>query len=143
MAEESKTGIGEYTDADFRRVILRALRLLGVLTLAALAPVWWKLGWKSAVLLLTGAAISGSGVWEWLRLMSAIIERMDATPGARVRPMGRVLTGFFVRLGLTVVILYASLRFLDGSVYALALGLALGVVSLVIESLRLVRLWTV
>ena len=102
------------------------------------------LGWKSAVLLLTGAAISGSGVWEWLRLMSAIIERMDASvPGVRVHPMGRVLTGFFLRLGLTVVVLYASLRFLDGSVLALALGLALGVVSLTVEGLRLVKLWTV
>ena len=143
-AEKATAVLPEYTDADFRRVILRALRLLGVLAAVALGPVWWKWGWRSAVLLLAGAAISGSGLWEWLRLMTAVIARMDATGvNPEVRPMGPVLVGFFLRLGLTVAVLYASLKFLEGSVMALALGLALGVVSLMIEGLRLVKTWTV
>ena len=42
----------------------------------------------------------------------------------KARPMGRVLVGFFLRLGLTLVLLYVSLKYLNGSVYALAAGLA-------------------
>ena len=134
-----------FSDADFKRTMQSALRLLIVLTLVALPLVWWKLGWQSAALLAVGAAISGSGLWEWLRLMSAVMERMDTaeTPGAKPRPMARILTGFFLRLGLTVVALYVSLKTLDGSVYALAAGLVLGLISLTIEALRLMKAWTV
>lgn len=130
-----------FSDADFKRTILSALRLLVVITVVAVPLVWWKLGWQSAVLLLVGALISGSGLWEWLRLMSAVMVRMDG--GAKARPMGMVLFGFFLRLGLTVVLLYVSLKVLNGSVYALAAGLALGVFALTVEGLRLMKAWTV
>jgi len=130
-----------FSDEDFRSTMLRALRLLAIFTAVVLPFVWWKLGWQSAVLLLVGAVISGSGLWEWLRLMTAVMARMDI--GGNARPMGLVLTGFFLRLGLSVVILYVSLKFLDGSVYALAAGLGLGVFALLFEALRLVKAWTV
>ncbi len=130
-----------FSDADFKRTILRALRLLLWLTIVGAALVWWKMGWRSAALLAVGAAISGSGLWEWLRLMSAVMARMDV--GGEAKPVGLVLTGFFLRLGLTVVVLYVSLKALDGSVFALAAGLGLGVVSLTFEALRLVKAWTV
>src|SRR6185312_15805208 len=91
-----------FTDADFRRTMLSALRLLGVVTVVAVPLVWWKMG--SAALLVVGAVISGSGLWEWLRLMTAVMERMDA--GGVARPMGMVLVGFFLRLALAVVLLY-------------------------------------
>jgi hypothetical protein len=140
-AEDGVKGIESFTDADFRRTMLSALRLLTVITLVAAPLVWWKLGWQSAVLLLVGAVISGSGLWEWLRLMTAVMVRMDA--GGKARPMGMVLAGFFLRLGLTVVLLYVSLKVLNGSVYALAAGLALGVFALTVEGLRLMKAWTV
>jgi hypothetical protein len=133
--------IDSFTDADFRRTMLSALRLLAVITLLGAPLVWWKLGWQSAALLMVGAAISGSGLWEWLRLMTAVMVRMDG--GGKARPMGMVLFGFFLRLGLTVVLLYVSLKVLNGSVYALAAGLALGVFALTIEGLRLMKAWTV
>ncbi len=57
--------------------------------------------------------------------------------------MALLLGGFFLRLGLVVVVLYGSLKFLEGSVVALAVGLGLGVFSLTIEGLRLVKAWTV
>ena len=57
--------------------------------------------------------------------------------------MSRVLASFFLRLGLTLVVLYVSLKYLDGSVYALAAGLAMGVFVLTFEALRLVKAWTV
>jgi hypothetical protein len=130
-----------FTDADFRRTMFNALRLLIVVTAVAAPLVWWKLGWQSAVLLLVGALISGSGLWEWLRLMTAVMARMDG--GGKARPLGMVLAGFFLRLGLTVVLLYVSLKVLNGSVYALAAGLALGVFALTVEGLRLMKAWTV
>jgi hypothetical protein len=129
------------SDADFKRTMISALRLLAIITLIAAPLVWWKMGWASAVLLLIGSLISGSGLYEWLRLMTAVMARMDS--GAQARPMGRILVAFFLRLGLTVVLLYVSLKVLNGSVFALAAGLALGIFSLTVEGLRLMKLWTV
>ena len=133
--------VENFTDDDFRRTMLRTLRLMAIVTVVALPLVWWRLGWQSAVLLLVGSVISGSGLWEWLRLMTAVMARMDG--GGEARPMGLVLAGFFLRLGLTIVILYVSLKFLDGSVYALAAGLGMGVFALTIEGIRLAKAWTV
>lgn len=135
----------EFTDADFRRTILGAIRMLAIASVLAAAILWLKMGWQSAALLAVGALISGSGLWEWLRLMTAVMAQMDAQPGdgGKVRPMGRVLFGFFLRLGLTLAVLYVSLKFLHGSVFALAAGLGLGVFCLSIEGIRLMKAWTV
>jgi hypothetical protein len=130
-----------FSDADFKRTIWSALRLLVVITAIAAPLIWWKMGWQSAVLLLVGSLISGSGLFEWLRLMTAVMVRMDG--GGKAKPMGLILFGFFLRLGLTVVLLYVSLKILNGSVYALAAGLALGVFALTVEGLRLMKAWTV
>ncbi len=130
-----------YTDEDFRRSVTGAIRLLVIATAVATPVVWWKLGWGSAALLVVGAAISGSGLYEWLRLMTAVMTHMDV--GGEARPMGPVMTGFFLRLGVSVGVLYVSLRYLNGSVWALAAGLTLGVFALAIEGLRLMRAWTV
>ncbi len=73
--------------------------------------------------------------------MSAVMVRMDA--GGVARPMGLILFGFFLRLGLTIVVLYVSLNLLDGSVIALAAGLGLGIIALTFEALKLVKAWTV
>ncbi len=130
-----------YTDEDFRRTIVASIRLVAVMTAVAAPVVWWKAGGGSAALLAVGAAISGSGLYEWLRLMTAVMARMDG--GGSARPMGLVLTGFFLRLGGTVVVLYVSLKYLNGSVWAMAAGLAMGVFALSVEGLRLMKAWTV
>lgn len=134
-----------YTDADFKRSIWSALRMIAIAVVIGVPLLWWKLGWQSAVLLAVGAVISGSGLFEWLRLMVALMARMDsggATP-VPVRPLTPVLMGFFLRLGLALALLYGSLKLLDGSVYALIGGLALGVAALSIEGLLLIKSWTV
>lgn len=128
------------SDEDFRRTIVRSLKLLTTLTVVALPLLWWKAGWQTAALLLVGAVISGTGLWEWLRLMTAVMSRMDS--GERARPLAPVLLGFFARLAGTIVVLYGSLKLLDGSVYALAAGLGLGVFALTVEALRLMQAWT-
>jgi hypothetical protein len=135
------SAIDSYTDADFKRTIWSALRLLAIITVVATPLLWWKAGWPSAALLVVGAVISGSGLFEWLRLMSAVMVRMDG--GQTARPMAMVLVGFFLRLGVAMVLLYVSLKYLNGSVYALAAGLALGVFALAVEGLRLMKAWTV
>ncbi len=45
-----------FTDADFRRTMWSALRLLAVITVVAAPLVWWKMGWQSR-----GAAAGGCG----------------------------------------------------------------------------------
>ena len=137
--------LSEFTDQDFRATILRALRLLLILALVALPLIWWKFGWRSGLLLLVGAGISASGLWEWLRLLTAVMKRMDASTegSATMRPVALVFFGFFVRLVLVIGVLYGSLKVLQGSVVAIAVGLGLGVLSLTIEGLRLVKAWTV
>jgi ATP synthase I chain len=130
-----------FSDADFRQTILRALRLLAVISVVGAGLLGWKMGWQSAALLAVGAVISASGLWEWLRLMTAVMARMDQ--GGEARPMAMLLLGFFIRLAATIALLYVSLRVLNGSVYALAAGLALGVFALTVEGLRLVKAWTV
>jgi hypothetical protein len=141
IEDDSVKAINSYTDADFKRTIWSALRLMAIITVVAAPLLWWKMGWPSALLLVVGAVISGSGLFEWLRLMSAVMVRMDG--GQTARPMAMVLVGFFLRLGVAMVLLYVSLKYLNGSVYALAAGLALGVFALAVEGLRLMKAWTV
>jgi hypothetical protein len=132
----SKTSIG-MTDDDVRQAVLASIRLLAILSVVGAALFWWGRDWQSAVLLIVGAAISLTSLWEWLRLMTAINQRMDK--GKSPRPMGMILFGFFARLALTLVVLYVSLKFLHGTVLALATGLGLGLISLSIEAFRLLR----
>jgi dipeptide/tripeptide permease len=135
--------LANFSGADFERVIWSALRLIGFAVVIATPVLWWKLGWQSALLLLVGALISGSGIFEWLRLMTALMVRMDTSPDPKpARPMAPVLIGFFLRLLGALALLYVSLKFLHGSVYALIAGLALGVFALTIEGVKLLRSWT-
>ncbi len=140
MAEPAE--VRDFTDRDFRKVVLRALRLLTVVTLVALPLVWWRMGgWRSATMLLVGALISGSGLWEWLRLLTALLPRLEG--GGKASPMGLLLAGFFLRLAIVLMVLYGTLRFLRGSDIALAVGLGLGIFALTIEGVRLAKAWTV
>lgn len=129
---------------DFERTIWTALKMMAFAVAVGVPVIWWKLGWQSAALLVVGAVISGSGIFEWLRLMTALMARMGTEGGEaqRVRPMAPVLLGFFLRLGGALAALYVSLKFLHGSVYALIAGLGLGVFALLVESLRLIKSWT-
>src|SRR5258707_15859818 len=103
-----------FTDADFRRTMWSALRLLAVITEVAAPLVWWKMGWQSAVLLLVGALISGSGLTAWLRLMTAVLVRRASVAKARYNGVG--IDRFFLGLGPSRVLLSVKLYVLHFSV---------------------------
>lgn len=125
------------TDADLSSVFRRALRLVAVLALLAAAILAVAAGWQTALLLLVGAAVSWTGIFEWRNLTNAVFDRLDKHREAR--PVGRAVFLFFLRLGLAAGVLYVSLRYVNGSVYALVGGLGLAVVALSFEALRLLR----
>jgi hypothetical protein len=89
---------------------------------------------------MVGAAVAATGLYESRKLMLAILSRFDE--GAAKKPIAGVVIWFVLRLILAGIVLYVSLRSLDGSVYALCAGLGLAVIALTIESIRLLRAWT-
>ena len=66
-----------YTEADASRSLQRAAKLVLIFAVIALPLTLWRGGWPSAALLAVGAAISASGLWEWRRLMAALMARME------------------------------------------------------------------
>lgn len=125
------------SDVDLKAAMRRAIRLTAILAalgFIALAPT---AGWQTAALYLAGALVSGTGLYEWQRLIDIINAKLDnqQTP----RATGFTLAMFFLRLGIAGLIIYASLRYFHGSLYALVAGLGLAVVALTVEALRLVR----
>ncbi len=130
------------TDEDVRKALLRALWLTGALALVATPVIWVCMGWRSWVLFIVGVAISSTGIYEWLQLMAALVARMEVGEGTvDIQPLGPVLLWFFLRMALAVALLYGSLKVLDGSIYALLGGLALGLIALFIEAIRLLSRW--
>lgn len=125
------------SDDDLRRMMRRALRHVAILSAVLAVVLTFVMGWRSGLMFLAGAAISFTGIWEWRSLALSIFARLDNQQ--HVRPMGRTLVMFFLRLGVAVVILYVSLKCLHGSVYALLAGLGLAILALSLEALRLLR----
>jgi hypothetical protein len=111
--------------------------------------IWVAWGWSSMVMFLVGGAIAATGILEWRQLMAAVLVRLDVasmepegTRSSKPRPMGPVLFWFFIRLVAAAGVLYVSLRSLDGKVIALLLGIALALIALFIEAIRLFRGWS-
>jgi hypothetical protein len=133
----------EFSDQDLRLVMNRALRSVLIAIVAGIPIIWFAWGWRSAVLFLVGGAIAATGILEWRQLMTAVLVRLDAgTTPSTPRPLGPVLFWFFVRLVAAAGVLYVSLRSLDGKVAALLLGIALALISLFVEAIRLFRGWS-
>jgi ATP synthase I subunit len=127
----------DFSDADLRAALMRAIRLTAILAALLFIVLSVTIGWRSGVLLLVGAIISASGLWEWQRLIHAVNARLDQEKNPR--PLGPVLTAFFLRLLIAGGLLYGSLKCLQGSALALVAGLALAVVGLSIEAVRLLK----
>ena len=126
----------DFTDAHLKAAMRRALRMVAVLTAIAFVTLLVTMGWPTAMLLLAGALVSASGLWEWQKLIGIINARLDHQQATGA---GRVVAGFFLRLVVAGLVLYGSLRCFQGSVYALIAGLMLAIVALGFEALRMVR----
>ncbi len=124
------------TDERLRAAMRRAMRTVGFVALFAAAGLAAVYGWRTGAMLLVGAAVSLASLWEWQKLMAAIMAKLDDKKDVG---SARVILGFFLRLFVAAAVLYVSLRSLHGSVYALLGGLLLAVVALAIEAGRLLR----
>ncbi len=133
----------EFSDQDLRLVMNRALRSVLIAIAVGIPIIWFAWGWRSAVLYLVGGAIAATGILEWRQLMAAVLVRLDTGSGQSApKPLGPVLFWFFIRLVAAAGVLYVSLRSLDGKVIALLLGIALALIALFIEAIRLFRGWS-
>ncbi len=132
----------EFSDQDLRLVLNRALRSVAIAIAIGIPVIWIAWGWRSVLMFLVGGAIAATGILEWRQLMTAVLERLDMGSGSKPRPLGGVLFWFFIRIVAAAGVLYVSLRSLDGKVAALLIGLALALVALSIEALRLLRDWS-
>ena len=132
----------EFSDQDLRLVLNRALRSVLIAIVVGFPLIWVAWGWRSAVLFLVGGAIAATGILEWRQLMGAVLIRMDTGGSQTQKPLGPVLFWFFIRLVAAAGLLYVSLRSLDGKVVALLLGIALALIALFIEAIRVFRGWS-
>jgi hypothetical protein len=127
----------QFSDADLKSALRRALKTIAILGVALTSILAVTAGWRTAAMLLVGAAISAVSLYEWERLIAIINAKLDnqKTP----QSTGFVVTMFFLRFGIAAAVLYVSLKCFHGSLYALVAGLGLAVVALTIEAIRLIR----
>jgi hypothetical protein len=130
------TDMPAITDAHLKRAMQRAMLWVGIFGVALASVLLLLAGWQTAVLLLIGAAISATGLWEWQKLIGLVMAKLDKREKAGG---ARVIVGFLLRLAVAGAVLYGSLKSLDGSVYALLGGLALAAIAMAIEATRLIR----
>lgn len=125
------------TDAALAAMMKRAMRLTLVLGAVPALILWIASGWRNAAMLATGAAISAASILEWQRLIRLFNARMDRHKSPRRTVT--VITFFLLRLIIFAGVIYGSLICFRGSVVALLCGLALAVVAIAWEALRLLR----
>ncbi len=127
----------DYSDADLKASMRRAIRLTAVLAVAGSIGLFFLAGWQTAALFIAGALVSATGLYEWQQLIAVINAKLDNQKSPRAT--GFTLMMFFLRLGIAALIIYASLRCFNGSLYALIGGLGLAILALTIEAVRLLR----
>jgi hypothetical protein len=126
-----------FTDADLTATLRRALRTIAILGVLLFLILTVTAGWQTGMLMLAGALVSATGVYEWQRLISVVNARLDNQQEAS--STASVVLMFFLRMGLAAAVLYGSLKCFHGSVYALVGGLGLAVLALSVEAVRFLR----
>lgn len=115
------------------------MRMVAVLTVVFLGVCWALAGWRTAMLLLTGGAVSWASLFEWQRLVAVMNARLDNLQAPR--SASSVVAMFLLRLMVAGAVLYGSLKCFQGPGYgpiaALAGGLCLAVIALGIEAFRM------
>jgi len=129
--------IAGLSDTGLDALLRRAVRVTLVLGAVPAVLLWVTSGWRDAAMLAVGAAISAASIVEWqrlIRLFNAKLDRKQTPRGAAL-----VVSLFLLRLLIFAGAIYGSLKFLRGSDIALLCGLALAVVAMAWEALRLLR----
>jgi uncharacterized membrane protein YidH (DUF202 family) len=93
--------------------------------------------WRNAAMLATGTLISAASIWEWQRLVRVLNAKLDKQKA----PVSTPIVVLFLVLRLTVFagVIYGSLRCFRGSIMALFFGVGLAALTIVWESLSLLR----
>ena len=136
MTEETHP-IANLTDAALSAMLHRAIRLTLGIGLVAAFILWIAAGWRNACMLAVGTAISAASILEWQRLIRVFNSKLDRQKVPKGAVM--VVTLFLLRLLIFAAVIYGSLKWLRGSVLALLCGLALALVAMAYEALRLLR----
>ena len=129
--------IVDLTQADLDSMLRRALRNTLILGLVAAFAVLLGAGWRSAAMLVTGSLISAASIWEWQRLVRVINARLDKHRTPASAPV--VVIFFVLRLTVFAGVIYGSLKCFRGSVAALLCGLALAMLTVGWQTVRLLR----
>ncbi len=125
------------TDEGVEAMLKRALRIVVILGVLASLVLWKAAGWRDAAMLATGAAISAASIYEWRRLVRFITVKMDQKQTPRGASIAVLF--FIFRLAIFGTAIYVSLKCFRGSGVALLCGLALAVLAITWEGLRLLR----
>jgi len=136
MANETEPP-ASITDEDLEALLRRAIRITLIIGMLATLVLWIASGWRNAAMMATGTAISAASIYEWRRLaryIAAKVEQKQAPTGTSL-----AVPFFLFRLLVFAGAIYVSLKCFQGSATALLCGLALAVLSLVWEALRLLR----
>jgi len=122
---------------DPEAMLKRAFRNIVILGVVASLALWKASGWRDAAMLASGAAVSAASTLEWRRLVRFINARLDNQKTAR----GTVIavTLFALRLIVFGVVIYVSLKWIQGSAIALLCGLGLALLAIIWEGIRLIR----
>lgn len=129
--------IAGLSDSALDALLRRAVRVTLILGAIPAVILWVASGWRDAAMLAIGAAISAASIVEWqrlIRLFNARLDRQKIPRGAAL-----VVSLFLLRLLIFAGVIYGSLKFLRGSDIALLCGLALAVVAMAWEAVRLLR----
>ncbi|HEX3470746.1 MAG TPA: hypothetical protein VHT28_06125 [Silvibacterium sp.] len=126
--------LSNYSDADLKATMRRALRMTAAMAVFGFGLITFLFTWKSGVPFLAGALVSATGLYEWQQLIELMNAKLDKqkTP----RSTGWVLGMFFLRLTFAAAVIYVSLKCFKGAYYALAAGLGLMALALLIEVAR-------
>jgi hypothetical protein len=136
MSEESHS-FASLTDEGVQALLSRAIRNTLIVGALAALILWKASGWRNAGMMAAGTAVSAASIYEWRRLARFITVAMDAQKTPRGAGIAVVL--FMLRLIVFAAVIYGSLKCFQGSVVPLLFGLALAVLSLVWEVVRLLR----
>ena len=124
----------DFSDADLKATLRRAMKLTTAMAVFGFGVLNFLFGWKPGVQLLAGAAVSGTGLYEWQQLIELMNAKLDNQQPPRSTVW--VLTMFFLRLGFAAAVIYVTLKCFKGPFYALVAGLGLVAVSLLMVVAR-------